>query len=96
MATNYDHIIQAIKQVGKPLQRSDFRDILGMSMDDRVLGVLLHKMVERNQLGMVKFQGTPSFYVHPEWLDEEGNLIEDWDPIFKQWKKDVHNHGIKD
>jgi hypothetical protein len=94
--TNYDHIANALKHLGKPLQRSDFRGYLFHEIEDHVLGVILHNMVRAKTLIPIKFPGKPSFYAHPDWVNKDGELIQEFDPIFKQWKKDQQNHGIKD
>ena len=91
--TNYDKVLNLLRDKGKPLQRRDFFEDL--DMEDGVLGVILNRCCEKQLLAMVKYPGQPAFYAHPAWV-YNGKLISEFDPIFKEWKKDQTNHGIKD
>lgn len=86
--------MDSLKGEARPLQRKDIKDFIlrdsPRPVSSNQLGVVLHNMVKEGILTPVKLKGIPTFYAHPDWVeDDQLKPGYNFDPIFKTFKIDI-------
>jgi hypothetical protein len=86
--TNYEKIIEALRESGVPLQRKDLNK--KVLMDDGVLGVVLYQGVKKGLWYRVSYPKTHSYYALVEWIGNDSHTLKFINPEIEPTI-----HGIK-
>lgn len=82
-------ILQALRLKERPLKGAEiYESILEKYPDTNpdTLRVMLTYAINHGVVFKLKYAHSPAFYLHPEWVDEQGQLLPKYE--FNRWTKE--------